>query len=107
MWGALRSTDRSAPPFLGGGRSASRGTTLEGRSLGAAFPVGQTLGQTANFRQTPPEIGVSPEFGYPCFDGLSLRGQRLFDDSTSSCTGSKSCKHRHRRPAGGRHGTGL
>jgi hypothetical protein len=26
------------------------------------YPVGQTLGQTANFRQTAPEIGVSPGF---------------------------------------------
>src|ERR1035441_10207509 len=33
-----------------------------GHNERAACPVGRTLGQTAKFRQTAPEIGVSPGF---------------------------------------------
>jgi uncharacterized protein (DUF2062 family) len=33
--------------------------------LDRAYPAGQTLGQTANFRQTAPEIHVSPGFAAP------------------------------------------
>ena len=33
-----------------------------GTTNARAYPAGQTLGQTANFRQTAPEIHVSPGF---------------------------------------------
>src|ERR1035438_1858051 len=33
------------------------------RANARAYAVGQTLGQTANFRQSAPEIHVSPGFG--------------------------------------------
>jgi hypothetical protein len=45
-----------------GAQGAACGGNTEWTMVGAAFPAGQTLGQTANFRQTAPEIGVSPGF---------------------------------------------
>src|SRR5664279_1356425 len=40
--------------------------TVLGDTTNGGYPAGQTLGQTANFRQTAPEIHVSPGFA-ACF----------------------------------------
>ena len=56
-------------------------------TLGAAFPMGQTLGQTANFRQTAPKIGVSPGFaayrGPPPPKQLDTRSRCSFPHRTA------------------------
>src|SRR5450759_1326847 len=59
----------------GAGRVLNR---FGGNDERGAYPVGQTLGQTANFRQTAPEIHVSPGFAAHSYPAppkrLSTRG---------------------------------
>jgi hypothetical protein len=73
--GALEEVGRLAGALVSGGGATSASFALPGAPTAATpqgrYPAGQTLGQTANFRQSAPEIHVSPGFADPDAEWLA------------------------------------
>src|ERR1035438_3710826 len=62
---------------LGSGLTCENRVSRQKLTNARAYPEGQTLGQTANFRQTAPEIHVSP--GFAAYRGPRVSQVQLFD----------------------------